>query len=152
MAGDRVSTGVVATILGGLLGLMLGHFLTRSWQLQQWKLENRKAEYRELLSKLSAAFTAALHYGCWSDTAGREESVKIENAVTSCIRDRIFIADEIRDCNLLNRWTTALSRFDHNLNRESQARFIRDFEEIRSDLVRIALKDFNKIATLEDEL
>jgi hypothetical protein len=76
-------TTAIATVLSGIIGLLLGHFLTRSWQLQQWKLENRKAEYRELLSKLSAGLTAALYYSSWSDTAGREESIKAENAATS---------------------------------------------------------------------
>jgi hypothetical protein len=41
--------------LSGLLGVILGAFLTRSWQRKQWLLDNKKAEYRELISILSQA-------------------------------------------------------------------------------------------------
>jgi hypothetical protein len=142
-----MSTTTIATILSGIIGLLLGHFPSRSWQLQQWKLENRKAEYRELLSKLSAGFTAALYLLQLQRYCRARESIKAENAATSCIRDRIFIVDEIREYDLHARWTGALYRFDHNLRRESAAKFA----QIRSDLVRIALRDFDRVATMEGE-
>jgi hypothetical protein len=41
--------------LSGLLGVTLGAYLTRSWQRKQWLLDNKKTEYRELLSVLSQA-------------------------------------------------------------------------------------------------
>jgi hypothetical protein len=129
----------LATILGGIVGLLIGHYLTRSWQLKQWKLENRRAEYRELLSKLSAGYTAAMSYGEWSTTEGREDVAKTEKAATACIRDRIFIADEIWDYDLLRRWETSLDKYDHNPHNTME--FYMEFEHIRKDLVQIAKKD-----------
>jgi membrane protein YqaA with SNARE-associated domain len=38
--------------IGSLVGVVIGHLLTRSWQHKQWLLDNKKQEYRELLSNL----------------------------------------------------------------------------------------------------
>jgi hypothetical protein len=36
--------------------VLIGAWLTRSWQRKQWILEGKKAEYRELLSTLSESY------------------------------------------------------------------------------------------------
>jgi hypothetical protein len=43
-----------------LVGILLGHYLTRSWQRRQWIADNQKEEYRRLLvalNDLSIVFT-----------------------------------------------------------------------------------------------
>jgi hypothetical protein len=36
--------------------LYRGHFLTRSWDQRRWKLDNRKEEFKDLLSVLTKSF------------------------------------------------------------------------------------------------
>jgi hypothetical protein len=39
--------------VGPLVGIVIGHYLTRSWQRSQWIADNRKEEYRKVLSGLN---------------------------------------------------------------------------------------------------
>jgi hypothetical protein len=44
--------------IGGTLGgIVVGHVLTRSWQEEQWLLNNRKEEFRELMTALARSFS-----------------------------------------------------------------------------------------------
>jgi hypothetical protein len=39
--------------IGPLAGVVIGAWLSRSWQKKQWALDSKKTEYRELISTLS---------------------------------------------------------------------------------------------------
>jgi hypothetical protein len=54
---------VVAVVgIAGTLGrVVLGQWMSRSWQREQWLLDNRKQEYCELLSAVS---NAHMHMKC----------------------------------------------------------------------------------------
>lgn len=138
-----------ATVLSALIGLLVGHVLTRRWQFEQWKLENRKAEYRQLLSALSAGYMATVSYRQWSTTEGREEVAKVQMAATACIKDRIFIAEEMRRNNILLRWETSLHRYRNGAGDDSA--FQEEFSQITNDLVNTALKAFNSSALDEND-
>lgn len=58
-----VTTGLTLwAYIGPLVGIAFGHWLSRSWQFKQWKLENRRQEYREVLSALAVAYTMMQRY------------------------------------------------------------------------------------------
>jgi hypothetical protein len=72
---DHAFTLIVSSVgIGGaLVGIVIGHFPTRSSQHEQWRRDNRKQEYRELLSCLSDTYLHKVRYGSgggWPDEAG----------------------------------------------------------------------------------
>jgi hypothetical protein len=78
--------------IGPLVGIIAGHFLTRSSQHIQRVRDNRKQEYRELLTALTAAYMHILQY------EGSGEDVRfspVGNEAFRMLQDRIFIADDI---------------------------------------------------------
>jgi hypothetical protein len=48
-------------IFGTLAGVVSGHFLSRSWQREQWLLDKRREEYRELINLIAGAYTTFIH-------------------------------------------------------------------------------------------
>ena len=56
MSLDQGSVTLIAAGFG-VSGVLLGHYLTRSWQREQWRLDRRREEYRELITALSDLFT-----------------------------------------------------------------------------------------------
>jgi hypothetical protein len=105
--------------LSGLLGVILGAYLTRSWQRKQWLLDSKKAEYRELLSVLSQAAHYILNnsphleqpnpFG--SLKSGEQERLSDEavDRGHAIIADRIFIADTIAREKIDQRWVMVLT-------------------------------------------
>ncbi len=93
--------------LGPLIGILIGHTLTRSWQREQWLLDCRKEEFRELVSALTTATVEFLVFhtsrgtktpqpmGVWLDA---------QKTAYRVVRDRIFIADEVESIKLADRY------------------------------------------------
>jgi hypothetical protein len=95
--------------IGPLNGVLIGAWLTRSWQRKQWVLENKKAEYRELISTLSQGFhiiTKNLPVGRSGSMSGEEkrESRNAWVAGIQVIQDRIFIDEEMRVEKIQKKW------------------------------------------------
>ena len=123
---------------GALIGILLGHFLTRSSQHKQWLRDNRKQEYRELLSAISEAFLLVYKYGPYgkSDNYQLVQSMKHESF--KVLHDRIFIAEELKSAGILGKWTNIINsmepgQFDWSV--EDQ------FTLLKAELVRMALND-----------
>jgi len=64
----NIITLAVATvgIAGTLCGVLIGHFLTRSWQRKQWLQDRRKEEFRELMTYLLKALRSMAMFGMYS--------------------------------------------------------------------------------------
>jgi hypothetical protein len=43
-------------VIAPLVGILVGHYLSRSWQRKQWIQDRRKEEWRELLTILTRSF------------------------------------------------------------------------------------------------
>jgi len=56
--GDGLKTAWAS--VGPLVGVLIGAMLTRAWDRRKWINENRKQEYRELLTTLTSACTALI--------------------------------------------------------------------------------------------
>jgi hypothetical protein len=97
--------------VGPLVGLLVGHYLIRSWQREQWLLDSRKQEFRELISALSDTivhlmmFTPALEVG----HAEKEftEFVAAQKVAMRVLADRIYIARDLRELNTSDRFLNA---------------------------------------------
>src|ERR1700679_2527183 len=107
MTPDHSFTLIVSSVgIGGTLGgIVVGHFLTRSWQQKQWLLDNRRQEYRELLSAITSAYMAIVHVdelkasGKYTQPDLGLESERAQIDAYRTLRDRILIADELSLAN-----------------------------------------------------
>ena len=99
------------TIGGPTLGLFIGAYLTRSWDRNKWLNDNRKEEYRSLLTTLTESSLSIRNSG-----SSPEDGIlylERETAFTKfhrVVHDRIFIAAEIEEMKLVERWDHAMNR------------------------------------------
>lgn len=132
--------------LSGLLGVILGAYLTRSWQRKQWLLDSKKAEYRELISALSQAAHYILNNsphlqlpnGMGGLKSGEQERLSDEAADRghATISDRIFIADTMAREKIDERWVAVLKE-KHVDN------FWNAWEELHRLLLKVSREDLN---------
>src|ERR1700733_13084140 len=107
--------------IGGTLGgIVVGHFLTKSSQQKQWLLNNRKDEFRELLTAMAESMTAAMKV----DPRVRRITTEEQDAIVQTqanffrvVRDRIYIADDVGKLEVEIKWLRAHGEYDrtHNL-------------------------------------
>jgi hypothetical protein len=129
--------------IGPLIGLLVGHILTRSWQRQQWLMDNKKQEYRELLSAISHTFVALVSSQAFDNNnpnALRVELMNLSKDVHRILGDRIFIADDLARTQLRERWMGATNEFLRNCNVET---FALRVHEITEALVKLAVESKN---------
>ena len=129
------------TLAGVVVGAGLTYLFSRSKEHEQWLRDNRKEEYRELLSAISEAFLIVHKYGSGPfgplENQGIVESVKHKSF--RILHDRIFIADELKKADIRSKWI-------HILNSTQSGRGIsfsaeESFTDLESELVRMALND-----------
>jgi hypothetical protein len=136
MRTPAIALGIWAAV-GPLAGVALGHFLTRSWQHKQWLLDQRKEEWRELLTALAESLRASLKIYPARSLSGDEER-EIVNAQADSfrvIRDRIYIAIDVKELDLENRWSAAVQHHSQTLDARALGRA---YDAIRLEIVKRA--------------
>jgi hypothetical protein len=131
-------------LIGPLAGIGIGHYLTRSWQKKQWTLDNKKAEYRELISTLSQSAHFILNNSPYLTLpnkmgglkSGEQERQSDEAADRghSIIADRIFIANFVAEEHIAERWSAVLKE-------KRVDRFWREWGDLHRLLLRAARED-----------
>lgn len=78
--------------LGPLVGILIGHYLVRSWQRRQWIADNQKEEYRKVLAGLNRLnlLLAQQHYG---ENVDAQEIKQAQEEITIALNTSLFIAD-----------------------------------------------------------
>jgi hypothetical protein len=108
------------SVAGPLVGVLIGAYVANRNQRKHWIADNKKQEYRELLTALTRAFGAMLELrGAGMIALGPEDQRAygaMETQALQIIRDRLFIADEVTQMDLLNRWADATKDFDSTHN------------------------------------
>lgn len=92
--------------VGPLVGVLVGAWLTRSGDHKKWINDNRKEEYRELVTALTSSAMR------WIEDLKRLEMGRDGLPDTGerymhslqTIQDRIFIAKELGELNVFDRW------------------------------------------------
>jgi hypothetical protein len=82
--------------VGPLVGIVIGHYLTRSWQRRQWIADNRKEEYRKVLSGLNRLNTLLVK----QHLNGRVDVEEIKPAmdeVSVALNTSLFITDFLEE-------------------------------------------------------
>jgi hypothetical protein len=132
-------------IFGTLTGILVGHLLSRSWQREQARLDNKKQEYRELMTSMADGYTQLLRLGSGIVARSPEAQAEIDAARYNSLRtihDRIYIADRIRELKLFENWTTEMAVFWNSpFGQTERLRFTDRFLALQ-DLVRsLAIED-----------
>ncbi len=124
-------------IVGSLSGVIVGQRMSRSWQREQWVLDRRVQEFRELLDALADDFRVAMtmHVGAVIDSDGQREIVESHSTAMQVIRSRIFVFEEVTRLNIELRWTTAVNHHRQTFDVERLATV---FTEIRVQIVNAA--------------
>jgi len=110
----------VWAIVGPLVGILLGSWLTTRNQRRQWLLDNKRSEYRELLTTIADAGSKLLVF--WGRNpvvaSGEEQFMIGETARQSVdvIYNRLFIADEVKRLDVLKRWEDAIDKLRKSRN------------------------------------
>jgi hypothetical protein len=123
--------------IGPLVGILVGHVLTRSWQQKQWILDRRNEEWRELLTALSDSLRVSLKIFP-ARALDPEEQREIVSAQAECfrvIRDRIFIAADVKALDFENRWSAAVQHHSQTLDAPKLGKA---YDVIRLEIVKLA--------------
>jgi hypothetical protein len=95
---------------GPILGLFIGAFLTRSWDRNKWINDNRKQEYRELLTVLTTSSVDVENSASNADDLDLKAAAnRAVSAFHRVVYDRIFIAAEVEEMKLMQRWDDAVN-------------------------------------------
>ncbi len=112
---QSVTLVVAAVGIGGTLGgIVVGHFLTRSWQRKQWLLDQRKQEFKEVASAISHFSIEHLSYVTSQGTTltqSKQAYVDSMKAVTCVLADRIYIASDLEDTKIPSRCLRIMEHF-----------------------------------------
>ena len=110
-------TMALVSLISVIAGALLNHQLTRSGQTNKWILEERKQEARELLTALTEQFDATLRFRLRGIEIASEQRKLLDEAdrkANRALRDRIFLAQDVKQNNLLRRWIDAKNAFSEN--------------------------------------
>ncbi len=93
-------------------------------------MDNKKQEYRELLTTLTRTFGSIVNLNLPMIAHGPEEQrahAEMEAQALMTIRDRIFVAGELREMKLVEKWIKATRDFDNTRDYDA---FAKSFGEI----------------------
>lgn len=95
----------VVSLIVGLVGVFLGQMLSRANEHYRWRLDQKRAEYRELVDLLYDAITVV-----GRERPGLElpkDPQLLDNAIQKLARvfaDRIFIAKRLQESGANEKW------------------------------------------------
>jgi len=126
----------------GVAGILVGHLFTRSWQHEQWLRDKRYQDYQDVLSAVTTAYMAIIRVDRMEGTSLYNEDMVKELEVIKVeafrvLRDRIFIAYELAEADILGEWDSAVTNFE-KLNIDDVT-FAKRFNVVNDKLVRMAL-------------
>jgi hypothetical protein len=117
-------------VIAPLVGILVGHYLSRSGQREQWFRDKRYEDYQAVLSAIVAAYTAIVRVDMASLTSLIAPEMFQEVEVIKAdsfrvLRDRIFIAKELNYGGILVEWDTIVTNYGMHASykREFAGRF-----------------------------
>lgn len=124
-------------VVGSLSGVLIGQRISQSWLREQWVLDRRTEEFRQLLDGLANSLWASLmmYTGAVLDAEKQRDIIEAQANAMRVIRSRIFVIEEVVRLNIELRWGTALNRHRQDLDIEKLATV---FNELRMEIVKAA--------------
>src|ERR1700690_1705665 len=91
----KAAWAVVGPLVYALAGVLVGAYISNRNQREHWIADNKRSEYRELITALAKSFTSILKLRAFGVALGPEEQRMLSNLETdasSVILDRLLIA------------------------------------------------------------
>lgn len=126
-------SGKTWSTLGPFLGVLVGARLARSWDSKKWERDNRKEECRELIKSITHA--ATLHLNIGSGTS-QQQAYDAYLETVKTFHDRIFIAKDLEQENLLHLWAHAVG--DNNNGKIDHGEFSDRVEALIKTIISFA--------------
>jgi hypothetical protein len=106
--------------VGPLIGLVIGHYLSRSQQRRRWLADERTKEWRELLTTLTTSMTTIIQCRQGGRTVEMMKNhLRASVAAGEVLSNRLLIAKEVRQRQLLDRWHEAVHSFESDGDAEA---------------------------------
>ena len=126
-------------IVGTLFGSVVGHFLSRSSQREQWMRDRMHEEFQELLRALAASMHAEVEAMYQSELTPEERKGKTRKTADffQIVQTRIFTFTDVKRLDLKREWLVAvnahLTSSPHDLET-----FEKTYQELTQKLVDAA--------------
>jgi hypothetical protein len=140
---STIVLGVWAAV-GPLVGVRYGNELSQRSTRRQWLADERTKEWRELLTTLTTSMTTIIQCKQGEKTIEMmKEDLRASTAAGEALSNRLFIAQEVRRRQLLDRWQEAVKSFGKDGDAEAfGTKFGRDIrfqieEGARGDIGRV---------------
>ncbi len=129
-------------VIAPLIGILFGHYLSRSWQREQWFRDKRYEDYQAVLSATVTAYMTIVRVDLASLTSMMRPEMLQEIEVMKAdsfrvLRDRIFIAEELNYAGILVEWDTAVTNYA--MRTIDERKFADRFSKLNEKLVHMAL-------------
>ena len=134
----------VLGIVGTLGGTFLGHFLSRSWQREEWIRDRRYEEFQELLRSLAASMHAEVEAMYASKLPPGERKGKTHETADffRIVQTRIFTFADVKRLGLEGAWLVSVNAF---YTRPDALETLREtYEELTQGLVEAATTERTK--------
>jgi len=127
--------------VGSFLGGVITQLLSSRQRRKEWVKDNKKQEWRELLSTLSQSFHHLVNYSPGNGIvaiSGEQEKGLLQADVeaVSVISDRIFIASQLGRENVRERWRLLVAENDWS-------RMVEYWNSLHGTLIAAAHKDLD---------
>lgn len=131
-------------IFGPLIGILIGSWLTTRNQRKQWIMDNKRDEYRELLTTIADTGSNLLVlYGAkpgFTIGPGTQMTGEVLRKSVDTIYNRLFVSGQIARLDILTRWKNAISALQDT--RDVNA-FGESMDGIMNDIRKAAVEDFS---------
>ena len=97
--------------VGPLVGILIGHYLVRSWQRRQWLADNQKEEYRRVLAGLNRLNMALVEQYCNGNVDAQEIKQAMEES-TIALNTSLFITDFLEGSKVAGDVLAAVKKID----------------------------------------
>ncbi len=119
-----------------LLGILVGGLVSSRNQRRQWVSDTKCREYRELMSAMTRAIALAVNAPGATTVTEQQARRDAEGIALSIIQDRIFIAKEIKELKVLERWHALLDAIVQRTGALDE----KDFDKLKEDIINEAMK------------
>jgi hypothetical protein len=129
-------------VAGPFVGILIGAWIADRSARKHWFADNKKQEYRELVTALVSAFNAMVRRIESAKSAEAQRAlVEKEDLALITISDRLFIRDDVARLKLLSRWQKMTKDFNRTGDTVELSKTARD---IRTELLDEAQKIMNR--------
>lgn len=139
----QIFLNIWATI-GPLIGVLLGSWLATRNERKHWIGDNKREEYRELLTAIAdAGSSLVVHYGASPIVVSGQEEFRVGEVArrsVDAIYNRLFIAKTVEDLGIMKRWEDAITALRKT---NDVSNFAQLMDGIMHDVRKAAIRDFS---------